>query len=155
MYFWPVISFNSLIWVIIMDIVISCKPHPASGSGQMEKGRGGEDGWREGGSAWRIDVKIWRGVITVTFFYLPLSTSFNLSPWWLAARISGPLITSHGHLPFHFAAGTSNLSRKILCTQLTFEVEWTNNVRLDRLIFFLPFSLNGNVTKRKHQSVSS
>lgn len=52
---WPVISFNTFIWVIFMDIVISSEPDPASGSGQAEEGRG-----EEGRVSRRMDIKIWR-----------------------------------------------------------------------------------------------
>lgn len=39
---WPVISLNSFIWFIIMDIAISSEPVPASGSERTEEGGGGE-----------------------------------------------------------------------------------------------------------------
>lgn len=48
---WPVISFSSFIWVIIMDIVISAEPDTskwkwADGGGE---GRRGEEGQQEDG----------------------------------------------------------------------------------------------------------
>lgn len=51
------------------------------------------------GQLWRMDIKMWRershySDILLSAAAQPLSTGFNLSPWWLAARISGPLTTS-------------------------------------------------------------
>lgn len=87
---WPVISFNSFIWVIIMDIVISSEPHPASGSEQTEERRGGARRVSR-----RLDIKIWGeqshySDIPLSVEALPLSADFNLSPWWVAAPHQAP-----------------------------------------------------------------
>lgn len=67
---WPVISFNSFIWVIIMDIVISTEPDTSKWKWADGGGRGGEEG--RGGSAggWtlRYDGST---IITVTFLHPP------------------------------------------------------------------------------------